>query len=84
MINMLRKGIKFSMQRVYFLQSYFKCRPHSKRFKCIEKFKSLTFQLRAIWFRTFADDMTVYVVCTFFKLHMLFRRVNVTTAIDTK
>ena len=33
---------------------------HSKRFKYIEKFKSLTFQLRAIWFHTFAIDMTVY------------------------
>ena len=48
MINMLRKGIEFSMQKVYFPQVYFKCRPHSKRFKCIEKFKSLIFQLRAV------------------------------------
>ena len=62
MVNMLRKGIKFSMPRVYFPQSYFKCRPHSKCFKCIVTFKSLTFQLRAIWFHTFTDDMTV-VIC---------------------
>ena len=59
MINMLRKGIKFSMQRVYYPQSYFECRYHGKRFNSIEKFKSLTFQLRAIYFHTFADDMTV-------------------------
>ena len=61
MINMLRKGIKFSMQRIYFPQSHLKFR-HSKRFKCIKKFKSLTFQLRAICFHTFADDLTVYVM----------------------
>ena len=63
-INMLRKGIKFSMQKVYFPQSSFKCRPHSKRFKCIEKFKSLTFQLRLIWFHTFMVNMTVVVANT--------------------
>ena len=59
MINMLRKGIKVSIQRVYFPQSYFVCRHYSKHFNSIEKFKSLTFQLRAIYFHTFADDMTV-------------------------
>ena len=48
MINMLGKGIKFSIQRVYFPQSYFESRYYGKRFKCIEKFKSLTFQLPAI------------------------------------
>ena len=62
MINMLRKEIKFSMQRAHFQQSYFKFRPHSKRFKCIEKVKSLTFQLRAIWSHTFADDITVVML----------------------
>ena len=35
---------------------------HSRHFKCIEKFKSLTFQLRAIWFHTFAVDMIVYTL----------------------
>ena len=59
MINMLRKGIKFSIQRVYFPQSYFESR-HGKRFNSIGKFKSLTFQLRAIYFHTFAVDMSVY------------------------
>ena len=59
MISMLRKGIKFSMQKVYFRKVIFNVDPYSKRFKCIEKFKSLTFQLRAIWFHTFAVDMTV-------------------------
>ena len=49
------------MQRVHFPQSYFKCSPHSKRFNCIEKFKSLTFQLRVTWFHTFADDTTVHI-----------------------
>ena len=48
MINMLRKGIKFSIQRVYFPQSYFESRHYGKRFNSIGKFKSLTFQLRAI------------------------------------
>ena len=56
MINMLRKGIKFSIQRVYFPQSYFE----SKRFNSIGKFKLLTFQLRAIYFHTFAVDMSVF------------------------
>ena len=48
------------MQRVYLPQSYFEYRHCGKRFNNIEKFKSLTFQLRAIYFHTFADDMTVY------------------------
>ena len=61
MINMLRKGIKFSIQRVYFPQSYFESRHYSKRFNSIGKFKSLTFQLRAIYFHTFAVDMSVVV-----------------------
>ena len=59
MINMSRKGIKFSIQRVYFPQSYFESRHYGKRFNSIGKFKSLTFQLRAIWFHTFAVDLTV-------------------------
>ena len=61
MINMLRKGIKFSIQRVYFPQSYFESRHYGKRFNSIGKFKSLTFQLRAIYFHTFAVDMSVYI-----------------------
>ena len=60
MINMLRKGIKFSIHRVYFPQSYFESRHYGKRFNSIGKFKSLTFQLRAIYFHTFAVDMSVY------------------------
>ena len=60
MINMLRKGIKFSIQRVYFPQSYFESRHYGKRFNSIGKFKSLIFQLRAIYFHTFAVDMSVY------------------------
>ena len=59
MINMLRKGIKFSIQRVYFPQSYFESRHYGKRFNSIGKFKSLTFQLRAIYFHTYAVDMSV-------------------------
>ena len=59
MINMLRKGIKFSIQRVYFPQSYFESRHYGKRFNSIGKFRSLTFQLRAIYFHTFAVDMSV-------------------------
>ena len=59
MINMLRKGIKFSIQRVYFPQSYFESKHYGKRFNSIRKFKSLTFQLRAIYFHTFAVDMSV-------------------------
>ena len=59
MINMLRKGIKFSIQGVYFPQSYFKSRHYGKRFNSIGKFKSLTFQLRAIYFHTFSVDMFV-------------------------
>ena len=61
MINMLRKGIKFSIQWVYFPQSYFESRHYGKRFNSIGKFKSLTFQLRAIYFHTFAVDMSVYI-----------------------
>ena len=63
MINMLRKGIKFSIQRVYFPQSYFESRHYGKRFNSIGKFKSLTFQLRAIYVHTFAVDMSVHLVC---------------------
>ena len=59
MINMLRKGIKACIQRVYFPQSYFEYTHDGKRFNSIEKFKSLTFQLRAIYFHTFADEITV-------------------------
>ena len=62
MINVLRKGIKFSIQREYFPQSYFESRHYGKRFNSIGKFKSLTFQLRAIYFHTFAVDMSVYIV----------------------
>ena len=61
MINMLRKGIKFSIQRVYCPQSYFESRHYGKRFNSIGKFKSLTFQLRAIYFHTFAVDMSVHI-----------------------
>ena len=60
MINMLRKGIKFSIQRVYFPLSYFESRHYGKRFNSIGKFESLTFQLRAIYFHTF--DMSVYLI----------------------
>ena len=60
MINMLRKGIKFSIQRVYFPQSYFESRHYGKRFNSIGKFKSLTFQLRAIYVHTFTVDMSVH------------------------
>ena len=63
MINMLRKGIKFSIQRMYFPQSYFESRHYGKLFNSIGKFKSLTFQLRAIYFHTFAVDMSVH--CTY-------------------
>ena len=62
MINMLRNGIKFSIQRLYFPQSYFESRHYGKRFNSIGKFKSLTFQLRAIYFHTFAVDMSVHVI----------------------
>ena len=63
MINMLRKGIKFSIQRVYFPQIYFESRHYGKRFNSIGKFKLLTFQLRAIYFHTFAVDMyTLYSI----------------------
>ena len=61
MINMLKKGIKFSMQKVYFRKVIFNVDPIVNVLnKCIEKFKSLTFQLRAIYFHTFAVDMTVH------------------------
>ena len=60
MVNMLRKGIKFSIQRVYFPQSYYESRHYGKRFNSIGKFKSLTFQLRAIYFHTFAVDMSAH------------------------
>ena len=59
MINMLGKGIKFSIQWVYFPQSYFESKHYGKRFSSIGKFKSLTFQLRAIYFYTFAVEMSV-------------------------
>ena len=65
-INMFRKGIKFSIQRVHFPQSYFESRHYGKRFNSIEfkKFKSLTFQLRAIYFHTFAVDKSVVAMKT--------------------
>ena len=59
MINILRKGIKFSIQRVYFPQSYFESKHYGKPFNSIGKFKSLTFQLRAIYFHTFVVDVSV-------------------------
>ena len=60
MINMLRKGIKFSIQRVYFPKVILKVDTMVNVLnKCIKKFKSLTFQLRAIYFHTFAVDMSV-------------------------
>ena len=64
MINMLRKGIQFSIQRVYFPQSYFEIRHYGKRFNSIGKFKSLTFQLGAIYFHTFAVEMSVHTSTT--------------------
>ena len=64
MINMLRKGMKFSIQGVYFPQSNFESRHYGKRFNSIGKFKSLTFQLRAMYFHTFAVDMSVYIAHT--------------------
>ena len=69
MINMLRKGIKFSIQRVYFPQSYFESRHYGKRFNSIGKFKSLTFQLRAIYFHTFAVDVYVLGCTKIWRLH---------------
>ena len=71
MINMLRKGIKFSIQRVYFPQSYFESRHYGKRFNSIGKFKSLTFQLRAMYFHTFAVDVSVDCV-TYYILYKLY------------
>ena len=71
MISMLRKGIKFSIQRVYFPQCYFESRHYGKRFNSIGKFKSLTFQLRAIYFDTFAVDMSVYLYVIIYKLYCL-------------
>ena len=73
MINMLRKGIKFSIQRLYFPQSYFESRHYGKRFNSIGKFKSLTFQLRAIYFHTFAVDMSVYILNLYANATILFR-----------
>ena len=55
----VKKGIKFSIQRVYFPQSYFESKHYGKRFNSIEKFKSLTFELRVIYFHTFAVNMSV-------------------------
>ena len=60
MINIIRKGIKFSIQRVYFPQSYFESRHYGKCFNSIGKFKSLTFQLHTIYFQTFMVDMSVF------------------------
>ena len=71
MINMLRKGIKFSIQRVYFPQSYFESRHYGKRFNSIGKFKSLTFQLRAIYFHTFDVDMSVHFCLLTASVHHL-------------
>ena len=68
MINILRKGIKFSIQRVYFPQSYFESRHYGKRFNSIGKFKSLTFQLRAIYFHTFAVDMSVVILSVVWRM----------------
>ena len=81
MINMLRKGIKFSIQRVYFPQSYFESRHYGKRFNSIAKFKSLTFQLRAIYFHTFAVDLSVVdrqtcLLCSFKNIVSLFMRTS--------
>ena len=70
MINMLRKGIKFSIQRVYFPERYFESRHYGKRFNSIGKFKSLTFQLRAIYFHTFAVDMSVIKSTQFTRLQI--------------
>ena len=74
---MLRKGIKFSIQRVYFQQSYLESRHYGKRFNSIGKFKSLTFQLRAIFFHTLAVDMSVYVcivaMCARICMHVFIR-----------
>ena len=44
---------------IYYPQCYFESRYYGKRFNSIGKFKSLTFQLRAIYFHTFAVDMSV-------------------------
>ena len=77
MIYMLRKGIKFSIQRAHFPQSYFESRHYGKRFNSIGKFKSLTFQLRAIYFHTFAVDMSVCPTifdCAVFNSPLIFRR----------
>ena len=79
MINMLTKGIKFSIQRVYFPQSYFESRHYGKRFNSIGKFKSLTFQLRAIYFHTFAVDMSV---CTLYSYVHITKMQKVSILID--
>ena len=76
MINMSRKGIKFSIQGVYFPQSYFESRHYGKRFNSIGKFKSLTFQLRAIYFHTFAVDMSVYFVFCLHSSHYIISSLN--------
>ena len=67
--NMLRKGIKFSIQRVYFPQSYFESRHYGKHFNSIGKFKSLTFQLRPLYFHTFAVDVYVLGCTKVWRLH---------------
>ena len=77
MINILRKGIKFSIQRVYFPQSYYESRHYGKRFNSIGKFKSLTFQLRAIYFHTFAVDMSVQ--CTIHIVHCMMHIIKLRT-----
>ena len=81
MINMLRKGIKFSIQRVYFPQSYFESRHYGKRFNSIGKFKSLTFQLRAIYFHTFAVDMSVHLMTKFKMLVTAYKSLAVIVAV---
>ena len=65
MINMLRKEIKFTIQWVYFPQSYFESRHYGKRFNSIGKLKSLTFQLREIYFHTFAVEISVDFILNF-------------------
>ena len=45
MMNMLRKGIKFSIQRVYFPQSYFESKHYGKRFNSIGKLKSFNISI---------------------------------------
>ena len=80
MINMLRKAIKFSIQRAYFPQGYFESRHYGKRFNSIGKFESLTFQLRAKYFHTFAVDMSVYIyaIYTLYNVHCTMYNVHCT------